>query len=294
MADKLNYRKATPVSLKDHSDFNEKWLQARIADDPAILGLGELEVRSLEVSHPKAGRLDLLLRDPESDRRYVVEIQLGATDASHIIRTLEYWDIQSKRYPHLDHCAVLVAEDITSRFLNVIGLFNSAVPIIAIQLNALAVDGSIVLNAVTVLDEIVRADDEEEDDQKWGQGADRAFWEQKAGAATLPAVDACFAILREFRPNLTLRYNRQYIGEYEDGMAEHIVKFWPRKQWVRAGIRIADKEVWRQRLAETPIEVLDVKSRRLVIQFTKDVFERNRELFLELLKAACEESGDED
>ncbi|MCC6154514.1 MAG: hypothetical protein IT367_12180, partial [Candidatus Hydrogenedentes bacterium] len=49
MADKLNYRKATPVSLKDHSDFNEKWLQARIADDPAILGLGELEVRSLEV-----------------------------------------------------------------------------------------------------------------------------------------------------------------------------------------------------------------------------------------------------
>jgi len=40
----------------------------------------------------KAGRLDLLLQDA-NQRRYEVEIQLGATDESHIIRTIEYWDI---------------------------------------------------------------------------------------------------------------------------------------------------------------------------------------------------------
>ena len=33
--------------------------------------------------------------------------------------------------------AVLVAEDITGRFLNVISLFNKAIPLVAIQLRAL-------------------------------------------------------------------------------------------------------------------------------------------------------------
>jgi hypothetical protein len=44
----------------------------------------------------KAGRFDPLLEDPdpEAATRYEVEIQLGATDESHIIRTLEYWDIE--------------------------------------------------------------------------------------------------------------------------------------------------------------------------------------------------------
>jgi hypothetical protein len=38
-----------------------------------------------------------------------------------------------------DHCAVIVAEDITSRFLNVISLFNGTIPLIAIQMQALRI-----------------------------------------------------------------------------------------------------------------------------------------------------------
>ena len=48
--------------------------------------------------------------------------------------TIEYWDIERKRYPQYDHCAVLVAEDITSRFLNVVSLFYGTIPLIAIQM----------------------------------------------------------------------------------------------------------------------------------------------------------------
>ena len=69
-------------------------------------------------------------------RRYEVEIQLGAFDEAHIIRTIESWDVERKRYPQYDHAAGLVAEDITSRFLNVIGLFNGSIPLVAIQLRA--------------------------------------------------------------------------------------------------------------------------------------------------------------
>lgn len=46
---------------------------------------------------PRAGRLDLLLQETDSTRRYEVEIQLGRTDEAHIIRTIEYWDIERKR-----------------------------------------------------------------------------------------------------------------------------------------------------------------------------------------------------
>jgi hypothetical protein len=52
--------------------------------------LGDLILKDKERVHPKAGRLDLLLQDPDSGRRYEVEIQLGIVDESHIIRTIEY------------------------------------------------------------------------------------------------------------------------------------------------------------------------------------------------------------
>src|SRR3954449_11251193 len=88
-------------SLKSHPEYNERWLQELIASDPGILGLGDLVLREKERAQPRAGRLDLLLQDPETKRRYEVELQLGPTDEAHIIRAIEYWDIERKRYPQL-------------------------------------------------------------------------------------------------------------------------------------------------------------------------------------------------
>ena len=96
---------------------------------------------------PCAGRLDLLLTDPDSRTRYEVELQLGSTDESHLVRTIEYWDIERRRYPQYEHIAVIAAEDITSRFLNVISLFNRSIPLIAIQLRAVEVGADLTLIA---------------------------------------------------------------------------------------------------------------------------------------------------
>src|SRR5215207_9714487 len=120
----MAYVKFERVSLQKNSEYNECWVQDRIAEDPRILGLGDVILKDKERIQPRAGRLDLLLQDAETNRRYEVEIQLGPTDESHIIRTIEYWDIERKRYPQYEHSAVIVAEDITARFLNVISLFN--------------------------------------------------------------------------------------------------------------------------------------------------------------------------
>ena len=62
----LEFVKAERISLAGHPELNEKWVQARIAEDPSILGLGALVLRDKERMQPRAGRLDLLLQDLET------------------------------------------------------------------------------------------------------------------------------------------------------------------------------------------------------------------------------------
>ena len=92
----LKYLKTERIWLKNNSNFDETWVHDRIAEEPSILGLGDLILRDRERPQKHAGRLDLLLQDSKSDRRYEVEVQLGRVDESHIIRTIEYWDIEKK------------------------------------------------------------------------------------------------------------------------------------------------------------------------------------------------------
>ncbi|MGH3302578.1 MAG: hypothetical protein ACRDOK_13010, partial [Streptosporangiaceae bacterium] len=77
----MEYRRSRPVSLKAHETYNERWLQAQIEEDPGLLGLGDLIVRDIERRQPRAGRLDLLLSDPETHTRY--EVRAAAKLADH-------------------------------------------------------------------------------------------------------------------------------------------------------------------------------------------------------------------
>src|SRR5215469_6263359 len=147
-------KKIPSIDLKSLG-LAEKWLQDRIKEDPGILGLGELEIAGREHRQPVGGRIDFLMRDAEAETYYEVEVMLGTLDESHIIRTIEYWDVERQRRPQFDHRAVIVAEQITSRFFNVLRLLNRAVPLIAIKLGAFPVgDNNIVLHPVRVLDVI--------------------------------------------------------------------------------------------------------------------------------------------
>lgn len=171
----MEFRTARTVSLKGHPTLTKKWLQERIAQDPSLMGLGDLVVKDVERRQPHAGRLDLLLTELDGSTRYEVELQLGATDESHIIRTIEYWDLERRRYPQYEHVAVIAAEDITSRFLNVINLFNGFIPLVALQVRALEVEGLLTLVFTKVVDVATLATDEEDES---GGATDRAFWEQ--------------------------------------------------------------------------------------------------------------------
>ena len=114
--------------------------------------------------------------------RYEVEIQLGAMDESHIIRTIEYWDIERRRYPQYEHVAVIVAEDVTSRFLNVISLLNGAIPLIAIRLTCAEVKGTLTLLATRVVD-LTKLGTNDED--AGGSEVNRTWWEKKSSMTSL-------------------------------------------------------------------------------------------------------------
>lgn len=146
----MNYKLAKKINLRDEN-LNEKWLQSRIEEDPSILELGNLILLKAE-KRQKRGRIDFLMEDPNNNTLYEIEVQLGSTDESHIIRCIEYWNNEKTRNPSRDHIAVLVAEEITNRFFNVIYLMNKAIPIIGIQLNALKIENDIILDFVKVLD----------------------------------------------------------------------------------------------------------------------------------------------
>jgi hypothetical protein len=169
------------------------------------------------------------LLDPDTKRRYEVELQLGATDETHILRCIEYWDIERKRYPQYDHCAVLVAEDITSRFLNVVSLFNGTIPLIAIQMQALKVGNDMTLVFTTVMDELTRGLVDEDEDAE-ATPTDRAFWEHQVGTKdTVALADQALEIAKLFDPSLELKYNKFYIGLSRNGQPYNFILFKPKK-----------------------------------------------------------------
>jgi len=263
-------------------------VQDKIADDPSILGLGEIVLQDKERRHPKAGRLDLLLQDPESNTRYEVEVQLGEADESHIIRTLEYWDIERKRYPQYDHVAVIVAEDITSRFLNVIGLFNGAIPLVAIQMNALRYDGKVGLLFTTVLDQMMLGlVDEDEDVQ---EKTDRAYWESKQPKEIVALADKLLEIAKQFDETLELAYNKRYIGLTQNGIKNNMILFQPWRKFIRMQPRMKRSPELEEKVEQSGLDtmVYNTRNGRYAIRLTAGEIESNREVITEILRQAIE------
>ena len=281
------YVKPERIWLRSNSEFSEHWVQELVAEDPSILGLGDLVLRDKERIQPNAGRLDLLLQDPETQRRYEVELQLGATDETHIIRTIEYWDIERKRYPQYDHCAVLVAETVTSRFLNVVSLFNGTIPLIALQMQALKVGDNITLIFSTVMDEFSRGRVDEDEDAE-SAPTDRDYWENKATNNTVGLADDLLGLVKEIDEKLELKYNKFYIGLAQEGHPFNFVTFRPRKKNILLTVKIPQSEETEKMIEDGELETLEYNKRYGVyrIRLTEQDIKTKREILKELAQMA--------
>jgi hypothetical protein len=278
--------KLSPVSLKSLSSVNEVWVHDRIAEDPTTLGLGDVIVKDRERIHPGAGRLDLLLQDAEGPGRYEVEIQLGPTDPSHIIRTIEYWDMERKRYPQYEHTAVIVAEDITSRFFNVISLLNGSIPIIAIKMTAVKLPDGIGLLFTKVLDTFQLGFVDE--DEEVNEPSDRAYWENRGSAKTVQIADQLLELCADFVPGAELRYNKHYIGIFVEGKACNFALFRPRKSSSILQVSLPQSEEADAAFEQRGIDLLqyDKRFRYYCLKLAPQDVKTHRDFLHDMLKQA--------
>ncbi len=288
----MDYVKFERISLKNHPELNERWVQDRIAADPSILGLGDVVLKDKERIQPRAGRLDILFQDAESNQRYEVEIQLGSTDESHIIRTIEYWDIERKRYPQYDHVAVIVAEDITSRFLNVISLFNGMIPLMAIQMNVLKLDNNIGLSFTTVVNQMSYGFIEE--DEEVEETTDRVYWENRGSKKTVIMADQLLEIARKFDNQLELKYNKFYIGLAKKGQPQNFVIFRPKKGFMRFEPRLENSSDVQELLEKAGLDIMDydIRRGRYRIRLQPSDIENNTNILTTIIEKAFKVSND--
>ena len=184
---------------------------------------------------------------------------LGALNESHIIRTIEYWDIERKRYSQYEHTAVIVAEDITSRFLNVINLFNGMIPLIAIQMRGLQLGGKIGLIFTTVVDLLsLGLVDEDEGGQ---EPTDRSYWESRGSKKTVAMADQLLGMAKRHDSTLELKYNKFYIGLARNGQPWNFMIFRPKKEFIRFEIRLKNAAETQKRLESAGLDIMDYDSR---------------------------------
>lgn len=280
----MRHRKLKRIEMRGHPTLTEKWLQDVVSDDPELLGLGDLRLLAREKRLRGGGRLDLLFTDDDGTR-YEVELQLGPTDESHIIRTLEYWDLERRRYPTYDHVAVIVAEHITARFYNVISLFNGFIPIIALQVNAIEAGDDASLMFTTVLDHVdVDLGDMDSDDVAvW----DRAYWESNTDPEVLALIDELVGIVQEIDDRVVPNYTKWYVGLRTSGKVTNYVTFDARAEYAMAMVGLPDTE-WDARIAAAGLvkSSYDNQFQKYRLRVTPQCSEDARDLLAEMFTEA--------
>lgn len=259
--------------------YDEYWLQDQIASNPACLQLGDLELVARERLQSSGGRLDILLKDPEDDSMYEVEIMLGDTDETHIIRTIEYWIREKRKWPSRQHFPVLVAEAMTRRFFDVIQVISHAIPLIAIQANIVEVAGNRALTFQKILAEYEEPEDTTSSEY---EPHDEAYWLEKA-SWTAETAKTLLEIVRPVFPEADLRYVKNYISI----AINRNLYFWFHK---RAGSRslltfwVADRfvEQVKAMFDEAGISYAFRKDQTLRVTIDKSQVEKNAALYLRL------------
>ena len=283
----MEFKKFASVDMRKRG-ISEASIESQIAAQPELLGLGDdLVLVDRQRQQPGAGRLDLLLQDADQSKRWEVELQLGKTDESHIIRVLEYWDIERKRYPNYEHTAVIIAEDITSRFMNVISLFHGAIPLVAIKMEALEHNGEIGLHFTKVLEPIALGSDDEEGAQS---ATDRAYWEARGSKATVQIADELAEITKSLGIPIELKYNKYYIGVTLNGAPENFIIFRPKRTFTRFEPRLTPSDALRKRYDDAGLNLMSYDQRwgRFRIELHSGDVAKNREILSDIIKEAYE------
>jgi hypothetical protein len=215
---------------------DEEWLKRWILERPARLGLGEIEVKRVEVTHYKnrGGRLDILAYRRDLQTFYEIELMLGECDADHGFRTLDYWARERARNPNARHVAVLVAEDLSGRFKTVVETLPQFLPFIGIEVRAIRLAhnedlATIQTFIVSQPDDLLvdTGDEPKADGSASGLPRDRSWWEANSTPQFLATVDALAKYIADSVGPSRLDYSAQSYISLKKGRRCWL-PMWPR------------------------------------------------------------------
>ncbi|MBX4916724.1 hypothetical protein [Rhizobium bangladeshense] len=270
---------ASVQSIRE-AGYNEAWLQDMIWQNPACLGFGDLEALQKERNQPTGGRIDMLLKDPSNDTMYEVEIMLGATDETHIIRTIEYWDNEKRRWPTRHHIAVLVAEDINRRFFNVIHILSHSIPIVAVQVSLIHLDGKVGLHFAKILDTFQEVDD--------GSGSEVGQYNLNWWVANLPDTVSFATYFENLAAKNGMKFEKDGVKNYISLSNENRNFAWIRPRKNKTALiefRVNDL-VWEeleQKLQSIGISPIRKTSSFVFNMASKDATAANEQAFAEVM-----------
>ena len=197
--------------------------------------------------------------------------------------------MERKRYPQYEHIAVIVAENVTSRFLNVIGLFNQAIPLIAVQLKAVIVNDTLTFVATQILGLMSLGTDDEDE----GETVDRSYWEAKSSTESLRICDQIIEMIGEVESGIQPKYRKHYIGLAGSGGVNNFVLLRPRNKYALAEFKIpfddnTDQEIDHSNLTKVPYAQ---KYNRFRVQVHASDLTESKDTILQLIRRAHEHSG---
>jgi len=266
------------IGIKE-AGFNEEWLQSLIWENPSSLGLGELESITRETAVSSGGRLDILLKNTDTDAMYEVEVVLGETDPSHIIRTIEYWDLVRKKWPQRQHYGVLVAEKITKRFFNVINLLSNNVPLIAIQVNIIENGDNRSIHFTKILDSY---EEPEDDIVGMAENIDEDYWKEKS-KVVLNAAKNIFEVTKDIYDDTKLNLNKTRITFSSHGYNQMYFKKGSDNSIIIL-FRYGSKKEEIEELLHNNGITFNVDSKRIKIQLYETQINENINIFPEIAK----------
>jgi hypothetical protein len=287
----IGYEKAATFRLGSNG-WAEEFVQSLIAEDPSILGLGDLVVKEKERIHPGGGRLDFLLQNSPVSIRYEVEIQLGETNPSHIIRTVEYWDRERRNSPQFEHIAVIVAEEITSRFFNVISLFNQHIPLIAVKMSGIEVGGKKSIIFTKVLDHAKKI---QEDEDAGIPETNRSYWEEKTSQASMALVDEIIGIAKKIDPAIGPRFNKGAVPLKKGGEFWRFLTIYPKRKTVKMSLPVSQSDQIEAQLTDADIDfdAYNPIRNRYMLTLAPGDLPKNSALLESLIAMAYEKSKEE-
>lgn len=288
MANKLVFVKNQPISLAGHADYDEAWLEQLIKNDPALLGLGRIDVIASQI-HQAKGRLDLLLKDEKNEVIYVVELMLGALDETHIVRTIEYWLKERERKQHEDYelVAVLAAERVLeSRFVDVVRFLSRQMPLLLLEITALQVQDCLTLKFVRVFD----GRRIQTEDVTTTPEATRESWVEYACEGTVSLAERFAEMLKEIDPSIGLTFKQNFLGLRTGHRPSNFMTFSPKRQFLKVWAKTERAVAFAKTLKDAGFDVLGSSDAEWVgFRVTLPQLEKHRTLLKQLAQACYQE-----